>query len=122
MMAKKSPEIDKYILQFPPKVLKVLRRIRQTVRKAAPLAEETISYRIPTYRLNENLVHFAGFSNHISFFPTSSGIRAFKKELSKYKTSAGTVQFPLDKPMPLALITRIVKFRVKESLKKKAAR
>lgn len=120
-MAKKSPEIDKYILQFPPKVMKILRRIRQTVRKAAPLAEEIISYRIPTYRLNENLVHFAAFSNHISFFPTS-GIRAFKKELSKYKTSAGTVQFPLAKPIPLALITRIVKFRVKESLKKKAAR
>jgi len=92
--------------------------MRETIRKAAPQAEEAISYRIPTFKLNGNLVHFAAFKNHIGFYPTSSGILAFKKELSGYKTSRGTVQFPMDKPMPLDLVRRIVRFRVKESLSK----
>jgi uncharacterized protein YdhG (YjbR/CyaY superfamily) len=83
----------------------------------APQAKEKIAYRIPTFVLNGNLVHFAAFKSHISFFPTSSGIKAFNKELSKYKTSAGTVKFPLDEPIPFVLIGKIVKFRVKENLK-----
>ena len=117
MSGKKSQEVDEYIDSFPPKVRKLLKQMRETVRKTAPQASEKIAYRIPTFVLNGNLVHFAAFTDHVSFFPTSSGIRAFKKELSKYKTSAGTVQFPFDQPIPFALIGKIVKFRVNESLK-----
>ncbi len=108
--------IDEYLDSFPPKVKKLLQAVRRTIHKAAPEATEKISYQIPTFYLNRNLVHFAAFSDHISFFPTSSGIAAFKKELKNYKTAKGTVQFPLDKPLPLALIARIVKFRVKENM------
>jgi len=108
--------IDEYIGTFPKGIQDVLQELRQAVRKAAPEAEEAISYQIPTFRLNGNLVHFAAFKNHIGFFPTSSGIRAFKKELSGYELSKGTVRFPLDKPLPLSLVSRIVKFRVKENL------
>ena len=110
--------IDEYIESCPPVVRTLLREMRETIRKAAPQAEEAISYRIPTFKLNGNLVHFAAFKSHIGFYPTSSGILAFKKELSGYKTSRGTVQFPMDKPMPLDLVRRIVRFRVKESLSK----
>ena len=113
-----SKSIDDYIDRYPKEVRRLLKQIRRTIQKAAPRAKETISYRIPTYTLNGNLVHFGGFRTHVSFFPTSSGISAFEKELSSYKTSRGTVQFPLDKPLPLALVSRIVKFRVKESLGK----
>lgn len=108
--------IDEYIGTFPKGIQDVLQDLRRAVRKAAPEAEEAISYQIPTFRLNGNLVHFAAFKNHIGFFPTSSGIRAFKKELSGYELSKGTVRFPLDKPLPLSLVSRIVKFRVKENL------
>jgi len=108
--------IDEYIGTFPKSIQEVLQELRQAVRKAAPEAEEAISYQIPTFKLNGNLVHFAAFKNHIGFFPTSSGIRAFKKELSGYELSKGTVRFPLDKPLPLSLVSRIVKFRVKENL------
>jgi len=87
-------------------------------RKAAPRARETISYGIPTYKLNGNLVHFGAFKDHVSFFPTSSGVNAFKKELSKYRVAKATIQFPLDKPLPLGLIKRIVTFRVKENEQK----
>lgn len=92
------------------------------VRKAAPEAEEAISYGIPTFKLHGNLVHFAAFKNHIGFFPAPSGIAAFKKELAAYKGAKGSVQFPLDQPLPLALITKIVKFRVKENTDKKKSR
>lgn len=88
------------------------------IKKSAPEAEEKISYQIPTFYLNGNLIHFAGYKNHIGFYPTSSGIKAFKKELSKYKNSKGSVQFPLDEKLPLALIKKIVKYRVKENLNK----
>jgi uncharacterized protein YdhG (YjbR/CyaY superfamily) len=115
---KTSKEIDSYINGFPKVVQKKLKEMRRTIRKAAPLAEEKIRYRIPTYFLNGNLVHYVAFNDHISFFPTSSGIRAFKSELSAYKTSTGTVQFQLDEPLPLALVTRIVKFRVEEEMGK----
>jgi len=93
--------------------------MRRTIRKAAPEATEAISYQIPTFKLNGNLVHFAAFKNHVGFFPTSSGIAAFKKELSPYKGSKGSVQFPKDKPIPYDLVKRITEFRVKENLKKK---
>ena len=107
--------IDEYIASFPAKVRKLLKKVRITIRKAAPGAEETISYRIPTFKLEGNLVHFAAFKNHIGFYPTSSGIANFKAQLSDYNHSRGAVQFPLDRPIPYGLVTRIVKFRVKES-------
>ncbi len=111
--------IDEYIKTFPLDVQKILEKMRQTIRKAVPEAEEAISYQIPAFKLNGDLAYFAAFKKHIGFFPTSSGISAFKKELSKYKTSRGTVQFPLDKPIPYDLITKIVLFRKKENLEKK---
>ena len=110
--------IDDYIGMFPEDVQIILERLRQTIRKAAPKAEETINYQIPTFKLNGNLVHFAAYKNHIGFYPASSGIEVFKKELGEYETSKGTVKFPIDKKLPLALITRIVKYRVKENLEK----
>lgn len=106
--------IDAYIKQAPAEVRERLEIIRKTIQKAAPEAKEKISYAIPTFTYHGNLVHFAAFADHLSFFPTSSGVSAFKKDLGGYKTSKGTIQFPLDKPLPLSLITKIVKFRVKE--------
>jgi len=108
--------IDEYIATFPKDVQKTLQGLRATVRAVAPDAGEKISYGIPTFVLNGNLVHFAAYRKHIGFYPTSSGIRAFKKELSPYKTSTGTVQFPIDRPLPLELIGKIVKFRVAENI------
>lgn len=124
MSMKKIPakNIDEYILVFPKDVQKRLEEIRTTIQKAAPEAEETINYAIPTFTLNGNLVHFAGFKNHIGFYPAPSGIEAFKKELSVYEGAKGSVQFPLDKPLPLGLVTKIVKFRVKENLEKASAK
>jgi uncharacterized protein YdhG (YjbR/CyaY superfamily) len=113
--------IDEYIASFPPDVQEKLQGIRAVIRRAAPDAEEAIRYGIPTFRLNGNLVHFAAFRNHISFFPTSSGVEAFRKELSSYSLSKGTIQFPLDKPVPYDLVERIVRFRVEETRKKKKA-
>ena len=116
----KHPEsIDEYISTFPSNIQNILKKMRQTIRECAPGAEETISYQIPTFKLDGNLVHFAAFKDHISFFPTSSGREAFKKELSMYKGGRGTVQFPMDKPIPYNLVQKIVKYRVKESLGKK---
>jgi uncharacterized protein YdhG (YjbR/CyaY superfamily) len=112
-------DIDSYIGSFPEKTQKLLQEVRETIRKAAPEAEQTINYGIPTFKFRGNLVHFAGFKNHIGFYPTSSGIEAFKKELSVYEGAKGSVRFPLDKPIPFKLIERIVKFRVKESPSKK---
>ena len=109
--------IDEYIKAFPEDVQPILKGLRAAIKAAAPGAGETISYGIPTFTLNGNLVHFAAYKNHIGFYPTSSGIRAFKKELSPYKTSTGTVQFAIDKPLPLALISKIVRFRVAENKK-----
>jgi len=110
--------IDEYIKAFPEDVQRILEKMRQTIRKAAPEAEEVISYKIPTFRLNGNLVHFAAFNDHISFFPTSSGREAFEKELSKYKGGRGTVQFPIEKPIPYDLVKKIVAFRRKQNLGK----
>ena len=114
--------IDEYIASFPRDVQAVLNEIRNTIRKAAPDADEALKYRIPTFVLHENLVHFAAFKNHIGFYPTPSGVEAFKQELSRYEGAKGSVQFPIDKPMPLKLIDRIVKFRAKEARGKSAAK
>lgn len=107
--------MDEYISGFPPKVQKILNKIRTTIRKAAPGAQETIKYQMPTFILNGNLVYFAAFKEHIGFYPIPTGIEKFKKELSIYKQGKGSVQFPLDQPIPYDLITRIVKFRVEEN-------
>ena len=108
--------IDQYIKTFPKEVQVVLEQVRQTIKKAVPGASEAMSYQIPTFKLNgKNLVHFAAFKKHIGFYPAPQGIEQFKKELSVYKGAKGSVQFPLDKPMPLGLIRKIVKFRVKEN-------
>lgn len=107
-------DIDDYIGRFPQEVQQLLRKMRQTIQKAAPEAEETISYGIPAFKLNGLLVWFAAFKNHIGFYPHASGIAAFKRELSAYKSAKGSVQFPFDAPLPLALVGRIVRFRVKE--------
>jgi uncharacterized protein YdhG (YjbR/CyaY superfamily) len=114
--------IDEYIAGFPTDVQEILQKIRMTIHGAAPEAQEKISYQMPTFFLKGNLVHFAGFKEHIGFYPVPSGIEKFKKELSVYKQGKGSVQFPLDQPMPCDLITKIVKFRVKENLEKAAAK
>ncbi len=119
-----APEtIDDYIAGFPPDVQKILKKIRATIRQAAPGAEETIKYRMPAFTLNGNLVFFAAFKQHIGFYPIPTGIAKFKRDLAPYKVAKGSVQFPLDRPIPYDLITRIVKFRVKENqAKAKAAK
>ncbi len=115
----KEPQtIDEYIAGYSPEVQKILQKVRATIKKAAPDAKETIKYRMPTFMLNGNLVYFAGFKNHIGFYPIPSGIEKFEKELSVYKQGRGSVQFPLDQPIPYGLITKIVKFRAKENLAK----
>jgi len=111
--------IDEYIATFPKNVQSVLEELRQVIRESAPGAEEAISYQIPAFKLNGNLVYFAAFKNHVGFYPTSSGIEAFKKELSGYEVSKGTVRFPLDNPIPFDLVRKIVRYRVKENLHKK---
>ena len=112
--------VDEYLGTFPENVRVILESVRQTIKKAAPTATEAISYQMPTYKLNgKNLVHFAGWKVHIGFYPTPSGTEKFKKELSRYKGAKGSVQFTIDDPLPLSLITEIVKFRVKENLEKK---
>jgi uncharacterized protein YdhG (YjbR/CyaY superfamily) len=111
--------IDEYINTFPEDIQIILEKMRHTIRKAAPEASEVISYQMPGFKLNGSLVWFAAFKNHIGFYPTSSGIDAFKNELSSYKNSKGAVQFSLDKPIPYDLVEKIVLFRVKENLAKK---
>jgi uncharacterized protein YdhG (YjbR/CyaY superfamily) len=106
--------LDKYISEFPEEVRKILDQVRETIKNVATDATETINYGIPTFKMGGNLVHFAGFKHHIGFYPGPSGIEAFKSELSAYKGAKGSVQFPLDKPIPYELIGRIVKFRVQE--------
>ena len=118
----RSKDIDKFIAGFPKEVQEMLEKVRETIREAAPEAEETINYGIPTFTLKGNLVHFSGFKNHIGFYPTPSGIEKFKKELSAYEMAKGSVKFPLDQPVPYDLITKIVKFRVKENLEKAEAK
>jgi uncharacterized protein YdhG (YjbR/CyaY superfamily) len=115
----KAPKtIDEYIASFPPEIQDILEKVRRTIRDAAPGAEETINYQIPTFTLKGNLVHFAAFKNHIGFYPTPSGVEAFKAELSSYEGAKGSVKFPLDKPIPYDLISEIVRFRVRENLER----
>jgi uncharacterized protein YdhG (YjbR/CyaY superfamily) len=114
--------IDEYIAGFPEHIREILEKVRATIREAAPGAEETIKYEMPTFMLNGNLVYFAAFKNHIGFYPIPSGVEEFKDDLAGYKTGKGSVQFPLDKPIPYELIGRITKFRVQENLVKAAAK
>ena len=111
--------IDEYIIKFPPNVQNILQKIRQLIKDLAPKAKETISYQIPTFKLNGNLVHFAAYKNHIGFYPTPSAIKEFKKELSIYRLGKGTIQFPINQPIPYDLIKKIVKFRINENLRTK---
>lgn len=117
-----AKNIDDYIASFPPNVQKVLEKVRKTIKKAAPEAEEAMKYGIPTFTLNGNLVHFGGYNEHIGFYPDPRGIEEFKKELSPYQSGKGTLKFPLDKPIPFDLIAKIVKFRVKANLDKAKTR
>ena len=111
--------IDEYISSFPKNVQDILQQLRQTIRDSAPNSSESISYQIPTYKLNGSLVHFAAYKNHVGFYPTPSGISEFREELSDYEIAKGSVKFPLNKPLPINLIREIVKFRVTENLDKK---
>jgi len=113
-----SNSIDEYIASFPDEIQTKLEELRAAIKASAPGAEERIGYRMPAFYLKGYLVYFAAFKNHIGFYPTGSGIQAFKQELSIYKGSKGAVQFPLDKPLPLELIGKIVKFRVAENQNK----
>jgi uncharacterized protein YdhG (YjbR/CyaY superfamily) len=116
-----ASSIDEYIAGFPPEAQKALQEVRTVIRAAAPAATETISYAMPTFDLNgHHLVHFAGYAKHVGFYPIPSGVEAFKEELKPYKQGKGSVQFPLDREMPLDLIRRIVEFRVGESTRKAA--
>ena len=114
--------MDQYIEGYPDDVQRILQKIRKIVGKAAPDAQETIKYQIPTFTLQGNLVHFGAFKNHIGFYPTPSGTEKFRKELSIYQGAKGSVRFPLDRPIPYDLISQIVKFRVKETLEKAASK
>jgi uncharacterized protein YdhG (YjbR/CyaY superfamily) len=118
-MMTKPTNIDEYVAGFPGETQKILEQVRATIKKAAPGAEETISYGIPAFKLNHGyLIYFAGYKSHIGLYPAPVNNEVFSKELSSYKTGKGSVQFPLNKPMPLALVTKIVKFRVKENVEK----
>jgi len=114
----KISTIDQYIEVLPGHVRHLLTELRATVRRAAPAATEKISYGVPTFDFHGNLVHFAAFKHHIGFYPTPSGIEAFKDELNEYKVAKGSVQFPIDEPLPLDLVARIVQFRVRENTDK----
>lgn len=118
----KFKTVDEYLSAFPASTKKILQQVRKTIKQAAPNAEELISYNMPAFKLNGVLVFFAGYENHVGFYPTPSGIEAFKKELSQYTFAKGSVQFPLNEPMPLDLIIRIVKYRVKENAGKAMAK
>ena len=115
-------DIDEYIAGFPKNVREILEKVRITIRKAAPDAEEAIKYQIPTFTLNGNLIHFAAFKNHIGLYPAPGGIEQFKDALSVYQGGKGSVRFPLDKPIPFGLISKIVKFRVKKNLERAEAK
>lgn len=124
-MDSKKPDfstIDEYIAGFPEEIQKKLREMRQVIKEAAPDAQEKISYQVPTYFLHGNLVHFAGYKKHIGFYPAPSGLAAFQDEISKYPNSKGAVQFPLDQPLPIDLVKKIVVFRVRENMERQPAK
>lgn len=114
--------IDEYISTFTPEVQDILQTLRQVIREEAPAAKEKISYQMPTFELHGNLVHFAAFKNHIGFYPAPSGIEEFKEEVKEYHKSKGTLQFPLDKPLPYDMIRKIVRYRVAGNMEKAAAK
>jgi len=118
MQTVQCTNIDEYIASFPKDIQALLEQIRSTIKEAAPEAVEIISYQMPAFRLNGILVYFAAYNKHIGFYPTGSGIAAFKNELSDYKGGKGTIQFPIDQPLPIELISRIVTFRVLENMQK----
>jgi uncharacterized protein YdhG (YjbR/CyaY superfamily) len=122
MDAKQFKTIDDYIATFPDDIQAILEKLRQTIREAAPEAEEAISYQMPTFKLHGNLMHFAAFKNHIGFYPAPSGIEEFEKELAPYRASKGSIRFPLSKPIPFDLVSKIVQFRVKENLEKQKSK
>jgi uncharacterized protein YdhG (YjbR/CyaY superfamily) len=122
MVSNPSRDIDEYIARYPADVQETLQKLRTAIREAAPEAEEAISYQIPTFCWHGNLVHFAAYKKHVGFYPTPSGIEHFRDELSGFKLSKGTVQFPLDQPIPFDLVTRIVKFRVQENRERAVAK
>jgi uncharacterized protein YdhG (YjbR/CyaY superfamily) len=122
-MMKKPTDTDSYIAGFPKETQKLLQQVRTAIKQAAPKAEEVISYGMPAFKQNgKPLVYFAGYAQHIGFYPTGSGIAAFTKEIEKYKHSKGAVQFPLDKPIPVTLIKQMVKFKIAENLEKAKAK
>ena len=117
----KFKTVDEYLSTFPAPTRRILQDVRQTIKKAAPKAEEVISYNMPAFKLHGVLVYYAAYQKHIGFYPTPSAIKAFEKQLAQYQSSKGAVQFPTDEPMPLGLITKIVQFRVRENLGKEKA-
>ena len=119
MPKEKFKTIDEYIATFPKNIRKILEELRQVIRDSAPTAEEAISYQMPTFKLNGNLVWFATFKNHIGFYPKPSAIETFREELIDYEVSKGTIRFPLDKPIPFDLVGKIVKYRAKENSEKR---
>lgn len=122
-MSKQAAAVDRYIKGFQKNVQVILKKVRQTIKAVIPQAQEMMKYGIPTFQIdNKNVVHFGAWQTHVGFYPTPDGISAFKKEFSKYKSAKGSVQFPLDKPMPLALIKRVVRFRLDQITKKTAAK
>lgn len=116
--SKKFKNIKEYISAFPKPTQNLLQELRQSIRDAAPQAEEIISYNMPAFKMNRVLVYFAGYEKHIGFYPTTSPIKVFKKELEGYKTSKGGIQFPIEKGIPKTLVKKIVSFRVKEDSEK----
>lgn len=118
--ATKFKTVDEYLSVFPPATRKILQEVRKAISDAAPDAEEVISYNMPAYRKDGILVYFAGYERHIGFYPTASGIEHFEKDLSSFKHARGSVQFPVNEPVPVELIRKIVGFRVKENLQKRA--
>lgn len=119
MATRKPTSIDDYIAGFPKQTQTVLNQVRETIRNAVPEAEETISYAIPAFNLNKtHLVYFAGYKHHISLYPAPKGDEAFEKEIAGYRSGKGTIQFPLDKPLPLALVKKIVRYNLKKNLKR----
>ena len=114
----KFKTIPEYIATFPESTQRILKQMHRIIRTAAPEAEEGISYNMPAFKYHGVLVYYAGYKNHIGFYPTGSGVEAFKKEIAGYKSSKGAIQFPLDEPLPVALITKIVKYRVKMNREK----
>ena len=119
---KAAANVDEYIEQFPANIQAILQKLRDTIKKTAPAAEELISYQMPAFKYHGMLVYFAGYKNHIGFYPTSSPMKVFKDRLTNYKTSKGAIQFPINEAIPLTLVKDIVKFRIKENLEKENAK